>query len=292
MSAERKRARPSNEGVAEVDDELGSAVDDSAFDAANQLRNTMDNAASEFLCPITCELPVDPVTAMDGKVYERKAIEKWIRRGNGKSPITNLPMSPTLLPALHVRNSLELMVKSGAITGDKVDAWRKKIENENYAEEVRASAVAGDPVAACKLGRLLLLGRDGLKRNSIEAFAWFQKSAEGGCAGGLCQVGISYLRGTGVVQNVHVGLVTITEAALMGDEVAAWSLGFLFDGGWVGSNPMLLPPAPVLRDVKAAAKWYRKLTETSTSSALPLDASRKQDALAWLARYDAEQQQR
>ena len=67
-----------------------------------------------------------------------------------------------------------------------------------------------------------------------------------------------------------------------GDQPAAWWLGQVFHKGLYGAR----------RDEKVAAKWYRKLTETSTSSALPLDASRKQDALAWLARYDAVQQQR
>ena len=32
--------------------------------------------ALEYLCPITRELPVDPVMAEDGRIYERSAIEK------------------------------------------------------------------------------------------------------------------------------------------------------------------------------------------------------------------------
>ena len=36
--------------------------------------------AEEYVCPITAELPVDPVTAEDGRCYERCAIEEWFER--------------------------------------------------------------------------------------------------------------------------------------------------------------------------------------------------------------------
>ena len=34
----------------------------------------------EYVCPITAELPVDPVNAEDGRFYERHAIEEWFSR--------------------------------------------------------------------------------------------------------------------------------------------------------------------------------------------------------------------
>jgi len=65
-----------------------------------------DEAASEFLCPITLELPLDPVTAADGHIYERSAIERHMATQGAalRSPITNMPMSPTLLEATQVRD--------------------------------------------------------------------------------------------------------------------------------------------------------------------------------------------
>ena len=45
---------------------------------ASKFKKTVDDSASEFLCPITQELPIDPVTAEDGRVYERQAIETWL----------------------------------------------------------------------------------------------------------------------------------------------------------------------------------------------------------------------
>ena len=39
-------------------------------------RQAIDEVAEEYVCPITAELPIDPVTAEDGRCYERCAIEE------------------------------------------------------------------------------------------------------------------------------------------------------------------------------------------------------------------------
>ena len=57
---------------------------------------------SEFLCPITHSLPVDPVTAEDGKVYERSAIEEWLKKQQ-RSPLTNEVMGTKLLRAMRLK---------------------------------------------------------------------------------------------------------------------------------------------------------------------------------------------
>ena len=41
--------------------------------AEKRYKQAIDGMAEEFVCPITQELPVDPVTAEDGRVYERSA---------------------------------------------------------------------------------------------------------------------------------------------------------------------------------------------------------------------------
>ena len=40
-----------------------------------RFRSAIDESLDEFLCPITHSLPLEPVLAEDGKVYERSAIE-------------------------------------------------------------------------------------------------------------------------------------------------------------------------------------------------------------------------
>ena len=288
----RKRARPSEGGGEEDDDDLGSAVDDAESHAARRLRTimaTMDSAATEFVCPITQELPVDPVMAMDGKVYERAAIEEWITRGNGKSPMTNLPMADQLLPATHVRNSLELMVKSGALTGDKVDAWKKKIEDDKSVDETRAKAAAGDATSAVKLGLWLIDGSHGLKKNPVEAVGWLQRAADapdGGCSyrDAICLLGSLYLNFGGIAmsteKSIPHGMTMLTEAALMGNDVACWYLGHIFKNGKHGAK----------KDRKLAAKWFRKMAQCSGPAVVMLNPAHKAKAIEWLSRYDAEQQ--
>ena len=51
-----------------------------------KMRASINNVAADLRCPITQELPIDPVMAKDGKIYERTAILKWFR----KRPVTRL----------------------------------------------------------------------------------------------------------------------------------------------------------------------------------------------------------
>ena len=76
---------------------------DDASAETKRFKSAIEDSAAEFVCPITQELPLDPVMAADGRVYERSAIEEWIAKGNGKSPSTNEKMGTKLLPALQVR---------------------------------------------------------------------------------------------------------------------------------------------------------------------------------------------
>ncbi|XVE96847.1 hypothetical protein REPUB_Repub02eG0258400 [Reevesia pubescens] len=52
----------------------------------------------DFVCPITGQIFIDPVTLETGQTYERKAIEEWLNRGNTTCPITRQPLSSSALP--------------------------------------------------------------------------------------------------------------------------------------------------------------------------------------------------
>jgi hypothetical protein len=45
-------------------------------------------APKAFICPITCDVLVDPVYTADGMTYEREAISTWLQ-ANKTSPLTN-----------------------------------------------------------------------------------------------------------------------------------------------------------------------------------------------------------
>jgi len=130
-------------------------ADADTAETSKRYRSAIDAMAEEWLCPITQELPVDPVMAKDGRVYERAAIEDWLQRQAGmevKSPVTNEPMGRRLLPAVQVRNTIKGMVTSGAISGSKADAWKQRIAEEEEVAEVRRRAEGGDAVAMRRLG--------------------------------------------------------------------------------------------------------------------------------------------
>ena len=77
------------------------------------------------------ELPFDPVMAEDGKIYE----EKPSSSGSPKKMVSNQPEHrcrhrEKLLPAVQTKNTIEMLIKSGAIEGEIAEAWKQKLEDE------------------------------------------------------------------------------------------------------------------------------------------------------------------
>jgi hypothetical protein len=210
--------------AAEAEDETGREL--------RKTKSAVNEAMNEFLCPITFSLPVDPVMAEDGKVYERSAIEEWLKQQH-KSPVTNLAMGTKLLPALQVKNMIRTMVASGALTGDKVDAWKLKLEEEGEVAETRRKAEAGEGWAMHDLGIWYKLGQKGLVKDKAKAFEWYKKSHEAGDASGTGGLGGCYLVGDGVPRCPVRGATLLSQAAERGSKSACCVLGRVYaDGIW------------------------------------------------------------
>lgn len=60
----------------------------------------------EFLCPITLQRMVDPVTASDGFTYERQAIEEWLSTHDSSPCTGGLMTSLTLAPNVELRERI------------------------------------------------------------------------------------------------------------------------------------------------------------------------------------------
>ena len=115
-------------------------------------------------CPITYELFVDPVTLEgDGVVYEREAIENWLRRGNLTSPATGVALRATqtkLIPNAAVRRRAVEAARSRTArahldatrVADDATARTQALEAENAAlrDRLRLS-VDRETEAAAKL---------------------------------------------------------------------------------------------------------------------------------------------
>ena len=207
-----------------------AAAAEPATEQATKFKKVMDESAAEFLCPITQELPIDPVTAEDGHVYERSAIEEWLEQ-NEKSPHTNEPMGKKLLPALQVKNMIAKMVESGALSGDKCAAWTQKLEQEKEVEEVRQKAEAGDAQAMALLAEWHRDGKKGLAKDLVSSFQWAKRAADLDHPRGMTMLGENHLLGIGTAKNAPTGLIKLAQAAMLGSEHACFRLAQAYRHG-------------------------------------------------------------
>ena len=220
-------------------------------------RCAVEAAFDELVCPITQGFPVDPVTAEDGRIYERAAITTWLHQTQ-RSPWTNQPMGPTLLPALHIKNMLQRMIESGSLEGDRAEAWLTSIRQADEVAKVRAKAMAGHGRSMYNLGRLYSLGLNGLPLDVSEAYRWWSKSHEAGHKGGTAGLGYCLLLGKGVERDSAVGLTRMVQAAEQGSGYACCFLGFFFGQG-------ILPGIP--KNDAMAKEFFRRMLSSSCEDA-------------------------
>lgn len=150
--------------------------------------SAIDETVTEFICPISQELPLDPVTAEDGRVYEKASIEEWLAQKQ-TSPVTNVAMGTRLLPAVQVRSVIRNLVQSGAISGDKADKWQQRIAEEKEFVDTRKRAEDGDCNAMNFLGIFYNQGT-GVRKDVNQARRWYRKSAELGEVRGLTNLAV------------------------------------------------------------------------------------------------------
>ncbi|EOD14541.1 hypothetical protein EMIHUDRAFT_196929 [Emiliania huxleyi CCMP1516] len=252
-----------------------AAADTATREENTRFRSAIDEMAEELVCPITQELPVDPVTAEDGRVYERSAIEAHIRGRSAealKSPITNEPMGARLLPAVQVRNNIERMVKSGAIGGDKAAAWQKRIKDGKMVAETRRKAEGGDSGAMTQIGYWYRDGQKGLAVDPKQAFEWFERAAELDEPDPLIKCARALLGGKGVARDTARGLLLLGTACGLGSEHACYL------SGWGHRHEKW----GLKKDDKQTARWFRKMQGCSTT-----DTSQacRDDAAKWLREH-------
>jgi hypothetical protein len=247
-----------------------------AEDETVQLRrhkSAFEEAFAELVCPITFSLPVDPVMAEDGNVYERSAIEEWLEQQH-KSPVTNLAMGTKLLPALRVKNMIRTMVASGALTGDKVDAWKLKLEEEEKVAETLRKAEAGDGEAMRILGVWYKNGENGLAKDMAKVFEWYEKSHEAGNVCGTCSLGLCYLFGKGVPKcPVHASTL-MSESAARGSKSSCCLLGRAYAKGLSGFP----------KNEKMARRYYSMVASAAIDDC---SDEGKEEAATWLREHPA-----
>ena len=69
-----KRKLPTEGLKAELEERLEAAK----AEEIKRTKNAINGIADEYICAITHELPIEPVTAQDGRIYEQSAIQRWL----------------------------------------------------------------------------------------------------------------------------------------------------------------------------------------------------------------------
>jgi U-box domain/Sel1 repeat len=193
--------------------------------------------ADDLICPITLELPWDPVVASDGRVYDRSAIQEHIKchQGHFRSPITNQIMAKRLLPAPQIKSLIETLVENGVIGGDVASKWNEKVKEQKRMEDLLKKAEGGDDEAMYNIGVHYELGTCGFKEDEKLAVKWFTKSHEAGNVTGTAVLGEYLCQGYGGVAKCHsTGIAYLGRAAAEGSDMAAYFLGMAWADGTFG----------------------------------------------------------
>ena len=166
-----------------------------------------EGIAENYKCPITQELMVDPVIANDERMYERSAIEQWLRTRSTS------PVDPSctlrrdrLMASRQTREAIEALVESGGISDSFKAAWQdmKRVLDLAKAQRmynvccVLDAAKLGLPEAQGEVALWYFSGTNGMEKEDAKFAEWAAKAAEGGDAFGQALLGYAYHFGKGV----------------------------------------------------------------------------------------------
>ena len=121
-----------------------------------------------FLCPITQEKMVNPVSDENGHTFEKNAIEAWLKK-HQTSPITNLPYkSYNLVPNRSLRDAIEEFKakdmdenkakdknkpnessKNNQSKDSKLDNLSKKVRESGLSEEEENKKKEEEKISMC-----------------------------------------------------------------------------------------------------------------------------------------------
>ena len=146
---------------------------------------TLDNKVGllELICPITLELPIDPVMAQDGKVYEKAAWDKLVANCGKKkrvtSPWTSKPISKLAYESHCIKNLIEYEIRNGNVSDEFCASWKQRLDVEmKFKKLVKDAARPNpDPALLMMLGDNYNYGTGGAYRNEKEALACYRKGA-------------------------------------------------------------------------------------------------------------------
>ena len=151
------------------------------------------DALEELVCPITLELPMDPVMAEDGTIYERSAIEEHLKNSN-KSPTKNTRMGKKLFASHQVKSTIEKLVGQASRSNSLAKTYNDRIKEQKARDDLVERACSGDVQAMEELASNLSSGKKGFEKDKEEAYSWYKSAASRGSFRSMAKAGKYLLR--------------------------------------------------------------------------------------------------
>jgi hypothetical protein len=228
-----------------------------------------------LVCPIQLELPVEPVLADDGYVYERHALYNWMRLSARKnktrmrSPMTNEMIRAVCIPVPAVRRCIRAMVVSGQVPDDVCEAWRRELAFEPRLAAARSVAkTTTDAPTLLLLASVHLHGAHGAAQDMALAEHYMQRAAMQGSVEGARGLAVFYSSATFGAVNETLSAFYMGMASTMGSEHAMHMAGKLLvdkKKPMVGHELLQRAPSAAIQD--ATPEWRQWATHSAAALA-------------------------
>lgn len=129
-------------------------------------------------------------------------------------------------------------------------------DNEHYSKLLRGAADRGNAEAEAELASNYFYGQAGIKKDTAQALAWYQRAATHGHAYAQLRIANVYNAPKATPAELAQAADWYRKAAEQGNQDAAYKLGLLYENG-----------RGVAQDYAEAAAWYRKGAEGGDAAA-------------------------
>ena len=87
--------------------------------------------AEAFTCPITCEIIKEPVSSKYGHLFEKEAVENWVKKHH-TCPLTQKPLE---LSDLFPQYAVKAAIKQYLLLQENINAGKVKIDVKEESKE-------------------------------------------------------------------------------------------------------------------------------------------------------------
>lgn len=194
-------------------------------------RSVVDRSIEELLCPITLHLPLEPVAAEDGRVYEKDAIETWLAKSD-RSPVTNLPMGKKVFPVIQICSIIQHIAAHTVPVPEQVADWKQRKQQKQKREALVRKAEECENVDLMYfVGVMYKKSKYGMPQDISKSRLWFERAAKAGHLHSMDALALMYFYGPGD-KSLTLALRWASAAVATGRECDAYNVlaRFYLDG--------------------------------------------------------------